>query len=960
MKAVALAPSIPTSLVALVALVVPVAPLVAQNSEALEEVLVTGVLKEDASLLETPLSVTALDSESLERRGINSLADLIDGQLPSVRVQPYANNPSTISIGLRGLIAADAGSVGVEAPVAINIDNVYLGRMQGLSVDMVEMERLEVLRGPQGTLFGRNAIGGVVSMTSKKPTGELGVSQRLTAGSDYGEFRSVTRVDLPRMGGVAARLSALVRTYDGYIENPDVPAGSDALFNLNESEDFHKNDQTAFRLALNWEGDGASVDYSFDHATIENSQAYFQASNGFDRIGITDEMKEYCQLGRSTDPSSAVPATIALHPSEGDFGKYALCSTYATTLASLALIQGASSLPGGATGAAIGALGYVGFVNASLQSVVGNSTGLATTVGRIAQGFAASGVPGLDPVIANARALAEAAIADFRGNFAAMPTVAAWIPATASEQTERQESARLPLYLAGNETTHMAHALTVKAGVGDLALQATVSYRELEEELNNNYNGALTGFGVSGSGGATGFDAMGRLVLGEDGDLTEQEQLSVDVQLSGRWLDDRLGFITGFYHFSEDIVESQGTFHSTYDYVNLGLARDASGRVIATPYPIVIPLLYGDGQPRSLATPVCLTCVAGDSRSEFNSQVEFESTSQALYGQATYAFTEQFDLTFGLRFSQDDREGVSLASNSTYGVSYDRQTYSVITPTEVDDDNLDFSLIASYDLDDRANVYGRLATGYKSGGISRRAISFNTFEQETLTSVEFGYKGRLWDDRLSINLAAFMMQHKDKQASLREVFFRADATVANTLGSNFLGTTDINGAEIEVSLRLGEGLRLGLDMTLLDWDVPAQEEAALCPDSIIAQLGACAAGPGASGFPEEFFLSHAPDMALAASIDYAFAPFAFGTLDFHLDANMSGDYHPNATDAEIDGYTIVNARAALRDVSIGPGSLDVALWSKNLTDEEYVVITTGAGTVYNSPATFGVDLIYEF
>ena len=211
MKAAAFAPSIPTSLVALVAFVMPVAPVVAQ--EAIEEVLVTGVLKEDASLLETPLSVTALDSESLERRGINSLADLVDGQLPSVRVQPYANNPSTISIGLRGLIAADAGSVGVEAPVAINIDNVYLGRMQGLSVDMVEMERLEVLRGPQGTLFGRNAIGGVVSMTSKKPTGELGVSQRLTAGSDYGEFRSVTRVDLPRMGGVAVRLSALVRTY---------------------------------------------------------------------------------------------------------------------------------------------------------------------------------------------------------------------------------------------------------------------------------------------------------------------------------------------------------------------------------------------------------------------------------------------------------------------------------------------------------------------------------------------------------------------------------------------------------------------------------------------------------------------------------------------------------------------------------------------------------------------------
>ena len=534
----------------------------------------------------------------------------------------------------------------------------------------------------------------------------------------------------------------------------------------------------------------------------------------------------------------------------------------------------------------------------------------------------------------------------------------AWLPADASEQTERQESARQPLYLAANETTHMAHALTVKADVGDFALQVVASYRELEEELNNNYNGAL-GLSVSGSGAATMFNAADDgLISGEDSDMAKQEQMSLDLQLSGSLLDGRMGFVAGFYHFSEDIEETQGTFHAIYDYVNLGLARGRTS-VIETPYPIVIPRLY-DGQPRSLATPVCLTCVPGDPRSELNSQVEFEATSQAVYGQATYAFSEQLDLTFGLRFSQDDREGVSLISNSTYGVSYDTQTYSVITPTEVDGDNVDFALMASYALNDRANVYGRLATGYKAGGISRRAVSFNTFDQETLTSVEFGYKGRLWDDRLSINVAAFMMQHKDKQASLREAFFRDDATIANTLGSNFLGTTDINGLELEASLRLGGGLRLGLDLTLLDWEVPVQSEEALCPDSIIAQLGECAAGPSAGAFPAEFSLSHAPDMALSASVDYAFSPFAFGTLDFHLDANMSGDYHPNATDDEIDGYTLVNARVALRDVSVGPGSLDVALWSKNLTDEEYILVTTGAGTSFNPPATFGVDLIYEF
>ena len=888
-----------------------VAPALSQQREAglaLEEVVVTGVLKQEASLLETPVSVTALDSESLERRGVNSLGDLADGQMPSLRIQPYANNPSTISIGLRGLIAADAGSVGVEAPVAVNVDGVYLGRMQGLAVDMVELERLEVLRGPQGTLFGRNAIGGVVNMVSKKPTGELGISQRLTVGSDYGELRSLTRVDLPEMGGVSARLSGMVRTYDGYVENPALGAdlASDPTFSIREQEDFYKNDQTAFRLALNWESERVSVDYSFDLATIENSQAYFQSDNGLSRIGITPAMSDYCEFDRSIRLSGPT-GNLAL--AGADFGKYVQCSVYATTLASLVLAQGGSGPPPALAGL-IQAVG--GFTRAVETLTVSrgatSATALAGSIMEIGQVF------GQQFSTAVATVMADTAITGLRNALGDGSSLGEWIPSTGGEQAGRQDAARSPLYMEADETEHTAHALVVNLDLGDFSLKSVTSYRELEETLNNNYNGALTGFGASGVGGFTMFDEMDMLQIHDDADITQQEQLSQDLQLSGSLADGRLGFVAGFYFFSEDIEESQGAFHVVYDYVNLGRGRTPTAEVIETPYPVVIPLLY-DGQPRSLAVPVCLTCVPGDERSAFNSKVEFEATSTALYGQLTYSATEQFDLTFGLRFTQDDREGVSLVSNSTFGLSIDATTPTLaVTPTELDDDNLDFALIASFDIDERNNFYGRIATGYKAGGISRRAISFNTFEKETLTSFEFGYKGRLWDDRLGINAAVFAMDHKDKQAALREHFFTPDATVANTLGSNLLGTTSVTGAEVELWLQASEGLRLGLDLSLLDWDVPLQDQDRLCP----ATIGECAPGPAAGDFPDEFFLPHAPDWATSVSVDYAFAPFAFGTLDFHLDANTSGDYHPNPTDEKIDGYTVVNARAALRNVAARP------------------------------------------
>lgn len=185
----------------------------AANRTSLEEVVVTARKREE-SLQDTPISVTALTSADLEARGFVRLDDL-NGAAPNVGWQSSpAGGTSTANFFIRGVGQFDFISTSDQS-VGLYLDAVYLPRSIGAALDVVDVERIEILRGPQGTLFGRNTIGGAIQVITKAPGDHLEGSVATTVGSrDRADVKA--HINLPVGEKAAARIAVASLNQDGY------------------------------------------------------------------------------------------------------------------------------------------------------------------------------------------------------------------------------------------------------------------------------------------------------------------------------------------------------------------------------------------------------------------------------------------------------------------------------------------------------------------------------------------------------------------------------------------------------------------------------------------------------------------------------------------------------------------------------------------------------------------------
>jgi len=192
----------------------------ADNADMAEvaEIVVTAT-KRETNLQDTPISIAVMNSESLKNRQVQSLIDLSDGGIPSLRVATFESRQSALTVGMRGIVPGDANQPAREQGVGVYIDGVYLGRQHGLNAGFLDIERIEVLRGPQGTLFGRNTEGGAVNIISKAPTGEWGGSAT-TGFGNYGSYNSNLRLNLPKFAGFSVKFDGSIQHQNATTENP--------------------------------------------------------------------------------------------------------------------------------------------------------------------------------------------------------------------------------------------------------------------------------------------------------------------------------------------------------------------------------------------------------------------------------------------------------------------------------------------------------------------------------------------------------------------------------------------------------------------------------------------------------------------------------------------------------------------------------------------------------------------
>ena len=189
-------------------------------STLMDTITVTARKKEE-SLDDLPLSVSAYSSESLEVRGITQI-DSLGTLSPNITFQ---NNPSfggsnnSAAIRIRGIGSADFTPT-TDPGVGVYVDGVYYARSIGSILDILEFDRVEVLRGPQGTLFGRNTIGGAINITSKKPEPEFGGKASVTYGSDeWIDFQG--SVNIPLSDTLFMKVSGGTFNQDGYVIRSD-------------------------------------------------------------------------------------------------------------------------------------------------------------------------------------------------------------------------------------------------------------------------------------------------------------------------------------------------------------------------------------------------------------------------------------------------------------------------------------------------------------------------------------------------------------------------------------------------------------------------------------------------------------------------------------------------------------------------------------------------------------------
>lgn len=240
----------------------------------LEEVVVTAQ-KREQNMQDTPISMQSFNAEEMQKQSISDIGDAAQ-YMPNVMVAESSGGSTGATIAIRGSVTLNP-QITLEPTVGIYVDGVFVAKNVGGLFDVAELERLEVLRGPQGTLYGKNTIGGAINLVTRKPGEEFGGTLRVKAGN-YNYTETFLSVDTGKFGDVASfNIAINKRDRDGFYKNT-----ADRSVWPNAAKRFKELDSTSGRLAAMFDiTDDLSLYYTFDMNKKDNTPTFGQ----FDPMG---------------------------------------------------------------------------------------------------------------------------------------------------------------------------------------------------------------------------------------------------------------------------------------------------------------------------------------------------------------------------------------------------------------------------------------------------------------------------------------------------------------------------------------------------------------------------------------------------------------------------------------------------------------------------------------------------
>lgn len=244
----------------------------------LEEVVVTAQ-RVETDLQKTPVAMTALSGGFLQEYGFRNVTS-IEGAAPNLNFAASTGGASSqVSAFIRGVGEFDF-LLTTDPAVGLYIDGVYLARTFGANLDLADVDRVEVLRGPQGTLFGKNNIGGAINLITRKPEGSGRIDAELTGGS-YNSWRASIATDIALGDDVALLLSAVGKKSDGWQDRPGADGGEEDRVGVRAALRFTPSDTFESTLALDYV-DQNQTNYPNNMVVYDpNASPFLALFNGF-------------------------------------------------------------------------------------------------------------------------------------------------------------------------------------------------------------------------------------------------------------------------------------------------------------------------------------------------------------------------------------------------------------------------------------------------------------------------------------------------------------------------------------------------------------------------------------------------------------------------------------------------------------------------------------------------------